>query len=60
MVVIIYCYIVGREDKPTTWYFNWFPDGGNLGSAVLCRGEAHRYTVHLYKSPYRATKHNKT
>ena len=45
MVVIIYCYI-GGKDKATTWYLNGFPVGSNLGSTVQCRGEAH--TVHLY------------
>ena len=27
-------------------------------STVLCRGEIHRCTVHLYLSPSRATKHD--
>ena len=27
--------------------FNGFPDGSNLGLTAYCRGEAHRYTVHL-------------
>ena len=47
IIVIIYCYIIGCKDKTTTWYLNGFPDGSNLGSTVQCRGEAHRYTVHL-------------
>ena len=31
--------------KTSSWHLNGFPDGRNIGSTVLCRGEAHRYTV---------------
>ena len=24
------------------------PDGSNIGSTVICRGQTHRYTVHLH------------
>ena len=40
--------IKGCKYKATTWYLTGFPTGGNLGSTVQCRGEAHRYTVHLH------------
>ena len=33
--------------KTSSWHLNGFPDGNNIGSTVKCRGEAHRYTVHL-------------
>ena len=33
MVVIMYCFI-GCKEKASTWYFNGFPDGSNLGSSV--------------------------
>ena len=46
-VVIIYCFI-GCTDKASTWYLNGLPDGSNLGSTVSCRGESHRYAVHLH------------
>ena len=47
MVVIIYYYI-GYKYTATTWYLIGFLDGSNLGSTVECRGETHRYNVHLY------------
>ena len=40
--------IKGCKYKTPSWYINGFPDGNNIGSTVLCRGEAHRYTVHLH------------
>ena len=36
-----------RQKKNSSWHLNGFLDGSNIGSTVLCRGEAHRYTVHL-------------
>ena len=38
----------GIKDKTFTWHLNGFPDGSNFGSTVQCRGEAHRYSVHLH------------
>ena len=46
VVVIMHCFI-GCKGKAFTWYLNGSPDGSKLGSTVKCRGEAHRYTVHL-------------
>ena len=46
-------YIVGGmiacKDKTSSWHFLiGFPNnGGNIGSAVSCRGETHRYTVYV-------------
>ena len=39
--------IKGCKYKTSSWHLNGFPDGNNIGSTVLYRGEAHRYTVHL-------------
>ena len=39
--------IIGCKDKTSSWYFNGFPDGSNIGSTVSCRGEAHSYTVRV-------------
>ena len=32
--------IIGCKNKTFSWHLNRFPDGGNLGSTVQCRGEA--------------------
>ena len=32
----------------TSWHLNGFPDGDNIGSMALCRGEAHCYAVHSH------------
>ena len=46
--------IVGCKDKFSSWHLIGFPNGSNIGSTVLCRGEAHRYTcccfLHIYRS----------
>ena len=47
MDLIITILPVVTKDLPTTWYLTGFPNGSNLGSTVIYRGEAHRYTVHL-------------
>ena len=39
--------IKGCKYEASSWHLNGFPDGNNIGSKVLCRGEAYRYTVHL-------------
>ena len=36
-----------QKDKIFSWHLNGCPDGSKIGSTVKCRGEAHRYTVHL-------------
>ena len=41
--------IKGCKYKTSSWHSNGFPDGNNIGSTVYCRGEAHRYTVHLHR-----------
>ena len=48
--------IIGFKDKTSSWHLDGFPDGSNIGSTVRCRGEAHRYTLHLHQSPCRDTK----
>ena len=40
--------IKGCKYKTSSWHFNGFPYGGNIGSTVWYRGEAHRYTVLLH------------
>ena len=40
--------IKGCKYKTSSWHLNRFPDADNIGSTVYCRGEAHRYTVHLH------------
>ena len=40
--------IKGCKHKTSSWHLNGFLDGNNFGSTVCCRGEAHRYTVHLH------------
>ena len=37
--------IKGCKYKTSSWHLNGFPYGGNIGSTVSYRGEAHRYTV---------------
>ena len=51
--------IIGCKDKTSSWHLNGFPDGSNIGSTVQCRGETHRYAVHLQQSPCRDTRQNK-
>ena len=51
--------ITGCKNKTSSWRLIGFPDGGIIGSTVLCRGETHRYTVRLHQSPCRDTKQNK-
>ena len=34
--------------KTSSWHLNRFLDADDIGSTVQCRGEAHRYTVHLH------------
>ena len=57
MVVVIYILKVVNTVQSHYMVLNGFPAGSNLGSTVKCRGEAHRYTVHLYYSPCAATNH---
>ena len=40
-------WIIGCEDKASLWDSIAFPDGSNIGSTIACRGETHRYSVHL-------------
>ena len=40
--------IIGCKFKTSSWHLNGFSDGGNIGSTVHCRGEAHRYAVDLH------------
>ena len=40
--------------------FNGFLNGSNIGSTVSCRGETHRYTVHLLYINRHAGTPNKT
>ena len=40
--------IKGCKYKTSSRHLNRFPDADNIGSTVQCRGEAHRYTVHLH------------
>ena len=40
--------IKGCKYKTSSWHLNGFPDPNNIGSTVKCRGDAHRYTVHLH------------
>ena len=40
--------IIDCKYKTSSWHLNGFPVGSNMGSTVLCRGEAHRYTVHFF------------
>ena len=40
--------IKGCKYKTSSWHLNRFPDADNIGSTVSCRGETHRYTVHLH------------
>ena len=47
--------IIGCKDNICSCHLNGFPDGSNIGSPVYYRGEAYRYTVHLYQSPCRDT-----
>ena len=51
--------IIGCKDKTSSWHLTGFPNGSKIGSTVSCRGENHRYTVHLLQSPCRDTKQNK-
>ena len=37
-------WIKGCKYRSSSWHLNGFPDGNSIGSTVLCRGEAHRYT----------------
>ena len=48
--------IISCEDKTSSWHLNGFTCGSNIGSTVSCRGETHRYTVHLHLSPCKDTK----
>ena len=48
--------IKGCKYKTSSWHLNGFPDDSNIGSTVQCRGEVHRYTVHLHLSPCRDTR----
>ena len=40
--------IIGCKYKASSWHLNGFPDGSNIRSTVKCRGETHRYAVHLH------------
>ena len=40
--------IKGCKYKTSSWHLHGFPYGGNIGSTVQYRGEAHRYTVLLH------------
>ena len=48
--------IKGCKNKTSSWHSNGFPDRNSIGSTVQCRGEAHRYTVHLDQPPCRNTR----
>ena len=50
---------LGCKDKTSSWHSIGFLNGSNIGSTFSCRGETHRYTVHLHQSPYRDTKQNR-
>ena len=52
--------IKGCRDKTSPRNLIGFPDGSKIGSTVSCRGETHRYTVHLHYSPCSGTKQDKT
>ena len=48
--------IIDCKYKTSSWHVNGFLDGNNIvGSTILYRGEAHRYTVHFHQSPCRDT-----
>ena len=50
------CRIISCKNKTSSSYSIGFPNGSNIGSTVKCRGETHRYTVHLHQSSCRDTK----
>ena len=40
--------IIGCKYKTSPWHLHGFSYGSNIGPTVKCRGEAHRYSVHLH------------
>ena len=52
--------VIGHKDRTSSWHLIGFPDGSNIGSTVECRGETHRYTVHLVNINRHALQHTHT